>query len=106
MEDTEDGPILAQINVVASVMATARIYPKIQVGAQSEMLAAAWLLGLGYDVFRNVSSTGPIDMIAVHRGDGTMIQVDVKTARLQPSGNISYPRGTKGIKILVACLSP
>lgn len=48
-------------------------------GAQSELVAAAWLIGQGFDVFRNVSPHGDIDLIAV-RGD-ELRKFDVKTAR-------------------------
>lgn len=49
-------------------------------GAASELTACAWLLMEGYEVFRNVSSTGPIDLIAAR--DGMMLFIDVKTAGL------------------------
>jgi hypothetical protein len=34
------------------------------VGARSELIACEWLLAQGYEVFRNVSAHGPIDIIA------------------------------------------
>jgi len=49
-------------------------------GDQSELLACAWLLEQGYEVFRNVSSVGPIDIIAVNEDE--TILIDVKTCSL------------------------
>lgn len=37
-------------------------------GAHAEIMAVAWLLEQGYDVFRNVSQHGEVDLIAT-RGD-------------------------------------
>ena len=47
-------------------------------GARNELLACAWLLHEGYEVFRNVSPHGPIDLVA--RRDGEILFIDVKTA--------------------------
>lgn len=46
-------------------------------GAQAELIASAWLLGLGYQVFRNVSGGGPADLIAwnIHTDSRTIIDV-------------------------------
>jgi hypothetical protein len=52
-------------------------------GAFSELRAAAWLLEQGYQVFRNVSSHGDTDIIAIR--DDKIERFDVKTA---PSGII------------------
>ena len=46
-------------------------------GARSELLACAWLLAQGYEVFRNVSSCGLVDIIALKDGRATLF--DVKT---------------------------
>lgn len=32
-------------------------------GSQNELVAAVWLMALGYEVFRNVSSCGPGDFV-------------------------------------------
>jgi Holliday junction resolvase len=45
-------------------------------GAHNELLATIWLLNLGYDVFRNVSSHGLADIIAMK--DGQLYKFDVK----------------------------
>lgn len=49
-------------------------------GAHSEMVAAAWAYGQGFDVFRNQAPSGPIDLILV-KGRET-IRCDVKTGSL------------------------
>jgi hypothetical protein len=46
-------------------------------GARSEFLAIAWLLGEGFEVFRNVSQHGNFDLIVAK--DGVMIPIDVKS---------------------------
>lgn len=55
------------------------------IGAHSELLAAAWLMERGWHVFRNLSPTGPIDIVAVHP-NGEVRKYDVKTWR-RMSGN-------------------
>lgn len=47
-------------------------------GAQGELVAAAWLLGLGYEVFRNVSSVGPADLVAWSPQTGGIFLIDAK----------------------------
>lgn len=55
-------------------------------GARSELRAAAWLLTRGYEVFRNVSQHGPVDLVALDLKADVMMKIDVKT--LPPSENI------------------
>lgn len=45
-------------------------------GSWAEMIACAWLLQQGYEVFRNVSQHGACDMIALK--DGAFTKFDVK----------------------------
>jgi hypothetical protein len=45
-------------------------------GAANELAAMLWLLRQGYDVFRNVSQHGSIDLIAVRNGE--FLKLDVK----------------------------
>jgi hypothetical protein len=45
-------------------------------GAHMEIRAAAWLLEQGYEVFRNVSPYGEIDLVAIK--DGVVTALDVK----------------------------
>lgn len=70
------------------------------VGARNEMVAVAWLLDKGYEVFRNVSQCGEIDIIATKSGE--LLRLDVKAA---PAGNKQADRLTdsqvaQGIKRL------
>ena len=46
-------------------------------GAESEMVACAWLLANGYEVFRNVSQHGDVDIVGWK--DGSFHNFDVKT---------------------------
>ena len=48
-------------------------------GARYELLACAWLLEQGYEVFRNVSPTGKGDII-IWKKDSIPIVIDVKSA--------------------------
>lgn len=52
---------------------------KAHIGARSELIACSWLMAQGYAVFRNVSPTGPVDIIALSPS-GRIIKIDVKTA--------------------------
>ena len=62
------------------------------IGAHNELLATVWLLKRGYEVFRNISQHGDIDLIALK--DGKAIHLDVKAAQYTVDG---YP-GTVKIK--------
>lgn len=48
-------------------------------GAMSELKASAWLLSQGYEVFRNVSQHGPVDLIALDLETLETKFIDVKT---------------------------
>lgn len=45
------------------------------IGAAAELLVSADLIHQGYDVFRNLSPNGPIDLIAWKEGEFTTVQV-------------------------------
>lgn len=74
-------------------------------GAHSELIAVTWLLSEGYEVFRNVSSHGPIDIIAFR--DGETLLLDVKSrAYMHGDGAAKPPRITPeqsvlGVKLLL-----
>jgi hypothetical protein len=53
--------------------------PKKHRGAHNELLACAFLLNEGYEVFRNVSPCGWADLIAYK--EGKFLRIDVKGAR-------------------------
>ncbi len=59
-------------------------------GALSEMIVCSDLLRKGYHVYRNVSASGPCDLIATRSED--LIRVEVKSGYLLPSGKLSYPK--------------
>lgn len=59
-------------------------------GAHGEMVACAWLLARGYDVFRNVSPHGPVDLIAMKGGKTEYFEV--KHAKYAGDGSITFPR--------------
>jgi hypothetical protein len=73
-------------------------------GGYSEIVATAWLLENGFEVFRNAVDKGLIDIIAI--GGGHTILIDVKTANLAPAtggrwtvsgGTLSKEQVGKGI---------
>lgn len=51
-------------------------------GAKSELIACAWLLGQGYEVFRNVSSHGEVDVVAIK--SDRVLRLDIKSATVSP----------------------
>ena len=50
-----------------------------RIGAASELIAAAWLMEMGYEVFRNLSPSGPADLIAWKPTEESKYLIDVKT---------------------------
>jgi len=64
-------------------------------GTETELRACAWLLAEGYEVFRNVSPFGPIDIVAIKAGIVRFI--DVKTRTGTRSG---HPADNDGIEVL------
>ena len=48
-------------------------------GAQTELIACAYLLGEGYEVFRNISPCGSADLIACKGGE--VLRIDVKASK-------------------------
>lgn len=48
------------------------------VGAYTELIAAAWLMKQGYEVFRNLSPVGPVDLVGIK--DGQTEYFDVKVS--------------------------
>jgi len=72
-------------------------------GAATELRAVLWLLDKGYEVFRNVSQHGAIDLIAVRNSETLLL--DVRTAvtnqpQWQPKAS---PEQTElGVKFLIS----
>ena len=66
-------------------------------GSLAELLACAWLLKQGYEVFRNVSQHGKADLI-IWRGNGLPQLVEVRTAVIRPTRDgkhCTVPRASK-----------
>jgi hypothetical protein len=57
-----------------------------RIGAVSELLASAFLLKQGYEVFRNVAPDGCADIVAFNKE--RLRKIDVKTTRLNNEGKI------------------
>lgn len=70
---------------------------KKHMGARSELIACAWLLENGWEVFRNVSQFGLVDLIGMK--DGRTVYFDVKTCRAHPQ-KLSMAQQAMGVKPL------
>jgi Holliday junction resolvase-like predicted endonuclease len=72
-------------------------------GTYNELRACAWLLNQGYEVYRNISSYGLIDIIAekdnvIHKFDvKSCIDIDIKKTK---STQLSLEQVHQGIKAL------
>ena len=56
-------------------------------GAANELRAVLWLMKQGYEVFRNVSQHGAIDIIATRNDE--ILFLDVKSSWARPTGRIT-----------------
>lgn len=80
-----------------------------RLGDMAELRACAWLMQQGYEVFRNVGSTGPADLVAWNTFTGDTKFIDVKTAskRINSKGEVYYNyagvRRHNKVDILVFC---
>ena len=59
---------------------------KTMKGQHSEFIAAAWLIKQNYLVYIKTQDNDPIDLIAVHRGNGEVLKLDVKSVSIRKSG--------------------
>ena len=59
--------------------------PKKVTGDVNEFKAVINFLKEGYMVFKNVSGTGPIDLVLVHQKTGEVRKIDVKTTSYRQS---------------------
>ena len=66
-------------------------------GAITELRACSWLLAEGYEVFRNVSAFGPVDVVAIK--DGVTRYIDVKSGIGDGSGTGT---AADGVEVLYA----
>ena len=55
-------------------------------GQHSEFIAAAWLIKQNYLVYIKTQDNDPIDLIAVHRDNGEVLKLDVKSVSIRRSG--------------------
>lgn len=70
---------------------------KRHVGTANEIEATLWLLNQGYDVFRNVSPHGPIDLIA--RRDDEILYLDVKGVKSPSATEEQIKLGVKFLMV-------
>ncbi len=55
-------------------------------GQHSEFVAAAWLIKQNYLVYIKTQDNDPIDLIAVDRGTGEVLKLDVKSVSIRKTG--------------------
>ena len=77
--------------------------PKKVLGDINEFRAIIKFLNEGYMVFKNVSGTGPIDLVLVHQETGEMRKIDVKTITYRkswaPNTKIARQRSKEQVKL-------
>ncbi len=71
---------------------------KKHLGAKNELVATVWLLENGYEVFRNVSQHGMVDLVAMKAGDITLL--DVKKLNRGTCTRLSQEQVDAGVKLL------
>ena len=67
-------------------------------GARNELIACTWLLEQGYEVFRNISQHGDIDIIAMK--DGETLYLDAKFSRTGAENRLRTSQIAAGVKRL------
>ena len=68
---------------------------KNHLGAYGELYVANYLLSNGLEVFRNVASSGPVDIVALNKDNGKTVLIDVKCVRepyTRKDGTLSLPK--------------
>lgn len=71
------------------------------------MMACAWLMSQGFDVFKNQNDNGPVDIIAFNRETKEQILVDAKTIHPNTLNSIrknGYRRSKEQIRLDVQIL--
>ena len=66
------------------------IHSVSKTGAMSELLVSNHFLNLGFEVFRNVSPTGPVDLMVMNPETMEVIPVDIKTRNGNSKAGDSY----------------
>lgn len=70
-------------------------------GARNELLGICWLMSLGYEVFRNVSPHGAVDVIATNNNE--TLYLDIKKV-WAPNAAVPYAtpeQRARGVKVLL-----
>ena len=79
--------------------------PKKVTGDVNEFKAVIKFLKEGYMVFKNVSGTGPIDLVLVHQETGEIRKIDVKTVSYRqtwkPGSKIHRQRTPEQVRLKV-----
>lgn len=78
-----------------------------RLGGYGELIAAAWLLKQGYEVFRNVCPVGPVDLVAMK--DGKIELFDVKSSYRNKFGQLIHSKLSpeqKAMGVRCLCLLP
>jgi len=77
--------------------------PKKVLGDINEFKAIIKFLNEGYMVFKNVSGTGPIDLVLVHQETGEIRKIDVKTITYRkswaPNTKIARQRSKEQVRL-------
>ena len=68
-------------------------------GAIAELLVCSDLMTRGYEVFRAVSPSCSIDLMAIKNGQTLM--VEVRTGRYSGMGNLYYPKDNRGNQMAI-----
>jgi predicted nucleic acid-binding Zn ribbon protein len=74
-----------------------------RIGDISELEVTAYYLKEGYEVFRNVSSIGPADIVVWNPEDNTMHLIDIKTYSSNPGNVENFIKKTEkdnGVKVV------
>ena len=75
-----------------------KTHTKQRKGDIAEHQAIVWLWSKGYDVFKNSSQTGAVDLIAFNTTTGNLLLVDVKSykdSRLQARTHLQKKLGVR-----------
>jgi hypothetical protein len=67
-------------------------------GARNELIACTWLLQQGYEVFRNISQHGEVDIIAMREGE--TLYLDVKSSQTGTANRLRASQIAAGVKRL------
>ena len=61
-------------------------FSKVMKGQHSEFVAADWLIKQNYLEYIKTQDNDPIDLIAVDRGTGEVLKLDVKSVSIRKTG--------------------